>query len=152
MLSSKKRVTKLSKGSQRPLQNDANPLRYAQLKQLYPDAEAAPGEQFDGQKMDVVQAPNDRGVTKLYFDSSTHLLRRIEETGDSSAYFKHVTDFLDYQDVDGLKFPFRIVHSSNEPNAKPDDVRISKVMQNVPLKPGLFTKPSTSSVVLGGKR
>ena len=152
ILSVKKRVTRLPKGSQRVLQDDADPLRYTRLQQLYPDAGMAADEQVDGEKMDVVQASNDRGVTKLYFDTGTHLLRRIEETGDTSAYFKHVTEFLDYKPVDGLLFPFKIVHSSNEPGAHSQELRISEVLQNMPLKPGLFVKPSSVAVTLGGKR
>ena len=51
-----------------------------------------------------------------------------------------------------MKFPFRIVHDSTEPGVKANELRISKVMQNVPLRPDLFNKPSLGSVVLGGKR
>ncbi len=152
VLSSKKRVSKLPKGSQTELQMDANPLRYAHLKQLYPEAAAAVPEALDGRKMDVLVAPNDLGSTKFYFDASSHLLARVEETGESSAYFKHVTDFSEYKPVDGVMFPFRIVHSSTEPGVNEQDLRVSKIMQNVPVKPEIFRKPSSGAVVLGGKR
>ncbi len=152
VLSEKKHVSKLPKGSQQPLEMDANPLRYATLKRLYPDVEPAAPETLEDRKMDVLVAPNDLGMTKFYFDDSTHLLARVEETGEISAYFKHVTDFMDYQEIDGIKLPFRIVHNSNEPGAKAEDIRISKVIQNMPLKPGLFSKPASGAVVLGGKR
>ena len=118
MLSPKKRVTKLSKGSEQPLEIDANPIRFAHLRQLYWEVNPAPPESIDGRRMDVVVAPNDLGVTKFYFDASTHLLARVDETGVTSAYFKHVTDFLDYQEQDGVKLPFRIVHHSTEPGMK----------------------------------
>ncbi len=152
MLSQKKRVSKLPKGSQQPLEMDANPLRYANLKQLYPEVKSAVPETLEDRKMDVLVSPNDLGSTKFYFDDSTHLLARVEETGEVSAYFKNVTDFLDYQEIDGIKLPFRIVHNSTEPGAKTEDLRISKVIQNAPLKPGLFSKPAGGGVVLGGKR
>jgi hypothetical protein len=152
MLSSKKRVSKLSKGSEEPLEIDANPIRYAHLRQLYLEVNAAPPETIEGKKMDVVVAPNDLSATKLYFDTSTHLLARVDETGVTSAYFKHVTDFLDYQEQDGVKLPFRIVHHSTEPGIKTEELRISKVMQNVPLKPDIFKKPAGGGVTLGGKR
>lgn len=152
MLSQKKHVSKLPKGSQIPLEMDANPLRYTSLKRLYPDIESAAPETLEDRKMDVLVSPNDLGSTKFYFDGSTHLLARIEETGEISAYFKNVTDFMDYQEIDGIKLPFRIVHNSTEPGAKTEDVRISKVIQNAPLKPGLFSKPAEGAVVLGGKR
>ncbi len=152
MLSTKKKVTKLSKGLEQPLLMDANPDRYAHLQQLYSDVAAGPPETLDGRKMDVLVAPNDLGATKFYFDAATHLLTRIDETGVVSAYFKHVTDFGDYQPVDGVKLPFQIVHSSTEPGVRTQEIDISKVMQNVPLKPNLFVRPSGSSVVMGGKR
>ena len=152
MLSKKKHVTKLPKGAQKPLEIDANPIRYAQLKQLYPEVQAAAPEIFDERKMDVLIAPNDLGSTKLYFEQTTHLLARVEETGETSAYFKHATDFADYQEVDGVKLPFRIVHSSTEPGVKPQELRISEVTHNVLLKPDFFNKPAPGAVVLGGKR
>jgi hypothetical protein len=152
MLSSKKRVSRLPKGLEKPLEMDANSLRYVHLKQLYSDVQAAPPETVDDRKMDVLTAPNDLGATKFYFDQQTHLLARIEESGETSAYFKHATDFMDYKEIDGVKLPFRIVHDSTEPGGKPEDIRISKVINNAPIKPDMFTKPSGAAVVLGGKR
>ncbi|MDQ2711394.1 MAG: hypothetical protein M3Y24_04025 [Acidobacteriota bacterium] len=151
-VSTKKRVTKLAKGSQVPLLMDADPLRYVYLKQLYPDVQSGAPETVDGRKMDVLQAANDLGSTKFFFDGVSHLLVRIDEKGETSAYFNYVTEFSDYQQVDDVKFPFRIVHDSTEPDAKENELRISQVMQNVPLRPDLFNKPSLSSIVLGGRR
>jgi hypothetical protein len=152
MLSAKKKVSKLPKGLEEPLEMDANSVRYVHLKQLYSDLEAAPPENLDGRQMDVLAAPNELGVTKFYFDQQTHLLTHIEETGKTSAYFKHSTAFMDYKEVDGIKLPFRIVHDSTEPGAKPEDIRISKVINNAPIKPEIFTKPTGAAVVFGGKR
>ena len=151
-LSSKKRVTKLPKGRQRPLEIDANPQRYAQLKTLYPDLEAAPSQSVDGKQMNVLKATNGRGATLFYFDSGTHLLARIEESGETSAYFHHSTGFSDYQPVDGVQFPFRIVHESDEPGAGKEEIRVAEVTQNVPINPAMFTRPSGSAVTMGGKR
>lgn len=152
MLSKKKKVTRLPKGSQIPLEQDANPIRYVRMKTLYSDLEAAAPETIESREMNVLVAPNELGATKFYFDAETHLLSRIEETGETSAYYKHSTEFLDYQDVDGVKFPFRIVHTSTEPGVSRQEIRISKVTQNVELKPGIFEKPSGVAVTLGGKR
>jgi hypothetical protein len=95
MISSKKRVSRLPKGDEKSLLMDADPTRYAYIKQLYPDLAAANQEKLDGRAMDVLVGPNDRGQTKFYFDAVTHLLVHIEETGETSAYFKHETDFDD---------------------------------------------------------
>jgi len=152
MLSRKKKLTKLPKPEQQDLETNANPLRYAYLHDLYSDPEAAPPESLDGRPMDVIVAPNNIGSTKFYFDASSHLLVRMEEFGVTSAYFKQVTEFLDYKSVDGIQFPFRIVHSTTEPGMKEKEIRISSIDQNVGLKPEFFTKPQLGAVTLGGKR
>ena len=61
-----------------------------------------------------------------------------------------MTDVLDSRV--GIKFPFRIVHTSTEPGTKDQEIRISKVIQNVELKPSIFERPSSVAVTLGGKR
>jgi hypothetical protein len=151
-LSKKKKLTRLPHGELRQMEIDANPVRFAHLKDLYSELQTAPSETLDSQPMDVIVAPNDLGTTKFYFDAQTHLLARIEDLGETSAYYKHITDLSDYQEVNGIHFPFRIVHTSNEPGAKTEDIRISKVDQNIDLRADLFSKPNLGSVVLGGKR
>ena len=152
MLSRKKKVTKLPKPEQQELQMNANPVRYAQLHDLYADIEPAPSERLDDRPMDILVAPNNIGATKFYFDAATHLLVRIEEFGVTSAYYKQVTEFSDYKNVDGIRFPFRILHTTTEPGVKDEEISISTLTQNVGLKPEFFTKPQIGAVTLGGKR
>jgi hypothetical protein len=151
-LSSKKKLTKLPKADQQRLEMNANPLRYAHMKDLYSEVNIAPDERIDGQPMHVLIAPNNIGSTKFYFDPGTHLLMRIEELGDTSAYYKQVTEYSEYKAVDGIQFPFRIEHRSEEPGGNKQDLRISKVEQNVELKAEIFAKPQLANVTLGGKR
>ncbi len=152
VLSKKKHLTRLAKHAQQALEIDANPIRYVHLKTLYFELNAAPSEEVDGVKMDVIVAPNDIGTTKFYFDHSTHLLTRIDETGETSAYYKQTIEFLDYKEMDGVRLPFRIIHSTTEPGRGSEDVRISQIRQNIDLKPEIFSKPTEGAVVLGGKR
>ncbi len=152
VLSKKKHLIRLAKHAQQPLETDANPIRYVHLKTLYFELNAAPSEEVDGVKMDVIIAPNDIGATKFYFDHSTHLLARIDETGETSAYYKQTIEFLNYKEIDGIRLPFRIIHSTTEPGKGTEDVRISQVRQNIDLKPEIFSKPTEGAVVLGGKR
>jgi hypothetical protein len=152
VLSKKKHITRLAKGAQKPLEMDANPIQYVHLKTLYFEVHASAPEERDGVKMDVLVAPNDIGATKFYFDRSTHLLARVEETGETSAYYKQTTEFLNYKEIDGIRLPFRIIHTSTAPGASPQDVRISEIRQNINLKPETFSKPIEGAVVLGGKR
>ena len=152
VLSRKKKLTRLPKPEQQDLEINANPVRYAHLKELYSDLAAGLPEHVDDRHMDVLIAPNNIGSTKFYFDSVSHLLVRIEDFGIQSAYYKHITEFFDYKNVDGIQFPFRILHTTTEPGEKTEDIRIISVEQNVELKPEVFTKPRIGAVTLGGKR
>ncbi len=135
------RTKKLERGGARPLEMDADPLRYVRLKELYPKLDAAPPETVEERPMHLIVAANNLGATKFYFDAETHLLRRIEETGETSAYYKTSTDFLDYKTVDAVRFPFRIVHSTTEPGGAKEDFRVGKVISNVPVNPAAFSNP-----------
>jgi hypothetical protein len=152
ILSSKNTVKKMAHGAELPLEIDANPLRFVHLKDLYSELDAAPQEQLAGETMDVIVAPNNLASTKLLFDVTTHLLRRVEEKGETSAYFTNTADFLDYREVGGVRMPFRIVHASTEPGARSRDLRVKEITHNVPLRAELFSKPLPGRVVLGGKR
>jgi hypothetical protein len=152
VLSPKKKLTKLPKADKERLEMNANPLRYAHIKDLYSELNAAPAERIDDQPMDVLVAPNNIGFTKFYFDAGSHLLVRIEELGDTSASYKQVTEYSEYKQVDGVQFPFHIEHSSEEPGGNRQDLRISKLEQNVGLQLEMFAKPQLGNVTLGGKR
>jgi hypothetical protein len=152
VLSPKKKLTKLPKADQQRLEMFADPLRYAHMKDLYSEVDAAPSERVDGQLMDVLVAPNNIAATKFYFDAGSHLLVRIEELGVTSAYYKQLIEYSDYKAVDGVQVPFRIEHTSEEPGGNKQDLRVSKVEQNIDLKPEIFSKPRLGNVTLGGKR
>jgi hypothetical protein len=152
ILSKRKKVKRMARGAQIPLQMDANPLRYGELRKLYSDLDAGPREDLAGERMDVLIAPNSIAATKFFFDAKSHLLRRIEESGETSAYFKLSVDFLDYREVDGVKFPFHIVHETTEPGGSREDLAVKEVEHNVDLRPEAFSKPTSSVVVMGGKR
>lgn len=151
-LSRKKKLTRLPKAEQQELEVNANPIRYAHLRELYSDVEPAPPVRVDDQSMDVLVAPNNVGSTKFYFDAATHLLVRIEEFGITSAYYKQTTEFENYKDVDGIQFPFLIVHETTEPGMKDREIKVSSVEQNVGLKPEFFSRPQLGAITLGGKR
>jgi hypothetical protein len=152
VLSRKKKLTKLSKSDKERLEMNADPLRYAHLRVLYSELHAAPAERVDDRAMDVLVAPNNIAATKFYFDAASHLLVRIEELGDTSAYYKQVTEYSEYKPLDGVQFPFHIEHSSEDPGGNHQDLRISKLEQNVDLQPEMFAKPRLGNVTLGGKR
>lgn len=152
ILSPKKKLGRLPKPEQQRIELNANPVRFVHAKDLYSELNVAAREHVNGEDMDVLVAPNNIGSTKFYFDAASHLLVRIEELGVTSAYYKQVTDFSEYKKIDGIRFPFHIIHTSMEPGRHNEDIRMSKVDQNVELKPEIFMKPRLSNVTLGGKR
>ena len=143
----KKRVLKLSKEADDEMQTIANPLRFVRLRDMYRDLQAGPDSQIEGRPMSVLLAPNKSGSTKFYF-ADDHLLYRIDETGVTSVYFKHTTDFSDYRTVDGVRLPFRIHVSSDEPGAESIDWRVAKVKQNEPIDASLFRKPKSEPAAI----
>jgi hypothetical protein len=151
-LSSKKKILKLVRGAELPLEMEANPLRFVHLKEIYPDFDTAPAEEIDGDQMDVIVAPNNLAATKMFFDAKTHLLRRVEEKGIVSAYFVNTVDYLDYQEIDGVRLPFHIIHTTTEPSGRTEDFRVKEVTHNVKLQAQMFDKPEPGQVVLGGRR
>jgi hypothetical protein len=151
-MTSKNKVKKLAHGAELPLEMEANPLRFVYMRDLYSELDNAPSAKIDGEKMDLIVAPNSLAATKLYFDAATHLLRRVEEKGETSVYFTNTVDYLDYKEVDGVKMPFRILHSTTEPEGRNEDLRIKKITHNVTLQAEMFSKPLAGQVVLGGKR
>ena len=100
--------------------------------------------------MDMILAPNNVAATKLFFDADTHLLRRVEEKGEISVYFMNTIDYLDYREVDGVKMPYHIIHTTTEPQGQGEDLRIKEITHNVKLQPEMFSKPLPGQVVLGG--
>lgn len=147
----RKRVEKLAHSVQEEMETDANPVRYARLHDLFTDLETAPRQSIDGTLMDVIVAPNHIGSTKLFFDASTHLLCRIEEFGSTSAYYKHVTEFSDYKEFDGIKLPTVIDRETEELGAEKGVTRLTKIKQNIEVSATLFERPNIAPTVLGGK-
>jgi len=135
------RTKRLGHDAGKRLEISADPLRYVHLKEMYSELGPGPPETVDTRAMHLIVAPNNLGATKFYFDAGTHLLRRIEETGETSAYFKTSTDFLNYKTVNAVQFPFRIVHSTTEPGGAKEDLRVSKVIENEPVNPAAFSNP-----------
>ena len=148
----RKKIKRLPDSVKDEIETNANPIRYVKLREMYKDLQLGPSETIEGTKVDVIVAPNHLGSTKFYFDNGSHLLVRIDEFGVNSAYYKHMVQFSDYKQVDGVKLPFQIERTSDEPGAETGTLKISKVKQNVEVEANLFTKPNLANVVSGGKR
>ena len=92
---------------------EADFFRYLRIRETYPQMRILAREKIGAREVYVVGATSREGDRdKLYFDIASGLLVR-----KSAAYrtafgtIPDVTDFIDYRDVSGVKFPFTIVWS-----------------------------------------
>jgi hypothetical protein len=150
--SKRKRLTRLSQGQQMPLEINGNPLRYARLRELYSEINPAPQKTVDDVLMDVLVAPNNLAQTVFYFDARTHLLARIDEKGDTSAYFTQIVWFENYKPDDGVQFPNLITHKTSDKGGPSDVFRVKKIEDNIQIDAESFSKPQSTKLVFGGKR
>jgi hypothetical protein len=150
--SKRKKVRRLSQGQQMPLEIDANPLRYVNLRKLYSEINPAPQQTIDDTLMDVLVAPNDLAQTVFYFDAQTHLLARIAEKGETSAYFTQTIWFEDYKPIDGILFPYLITHKTSDKGGATEQFRVKSITHNLQMDAEIFSKPQSTKLVFGGKR
>ena len=87
------------------------------LKELYPNLEVVDREKVGERDAYLLASqPSPNRIEKLYFDTQTGLLLRIQTiTQTVIAPVPEQTDFDDYRDVDGVKLPFIIRQSSVNP-------------------------------------
>jgi hypothetical protein len=148
----RKKVQRLSQGQQMPLEINGNPLRFVNMRQLYSEVDPAPQVMVDGTLMDVLTVPNDLAKTTFYFDAKTHLLARMDEKGETSAYFTQVTWFENYKPIDGIMFPRLITHKTSDKSGSKEEFRVKSIEDNIPLDAEIFSKPQSTKLVFGGKR
>lgn len=88
----------------------------------------------------VVQGRGPRGfLATLYFDQKSGLLRRVVRYSVSPiGRIPTQTDFSDYRDVNGIKFPFQYTFSWLDGR---DSFKINEVKVNVPIDAAKFNKP-----------
>lgn len=149
--SKRKKITKLPAGRKEDLETDANPIRFVHLPDLYHDLAVDKPATLEGTPMDVIASPNAIGATRFFFGHGDHLLYRIEDFGRTSAYYKHTTEFADYETFDGVRIPTRITRHSDEPGARNGEIRLSKIVQNTNIQPSMFKKPDVGKVITAAK-
>jgi photosynthetic reaction center cytochrome c subunit len=90
--------------------------------------------------VEVVQGSGPNGIlVTLYFDKKTNLLVRMVRYSKSPVgRIPTQTDYADYRDVGGIKFPFSYTFSWLDGK---DAYKLSDVKVNVPIDPSVFAKP-----------
>lgn len=111
-----------------------------QIKQVLTNLRAGNPDTINGSDVDVVQGTGPRGVlATLYFDKQSGLLVRLVRYGRSPVGRVPVqSDYSDYRDVGGVKFPFKYTFSWLDGR---DAFQLTDVKTNVPIDPAMFGKP-----------
>lgn len=111
-----------------------------QIKQVLTNLRAGNPDSINGSDVDVVQGTGPRGVlATLYFDKQSGLLVRLVRYGRSPVGRVPVqSDYSDYRDVGGVKFPFKYTFSWLDGR---DAFQLTEVKTNVPIDAAKFGKP-----------
>ncbi len=122
------------------LRLDAQLAFPGQIKQVLTNLRAGNPDSINGSEVDVVQGTGPRGVlATLYFDKQSGLLVRLVRYGRSPVGRVPVqSDYSDYRDVGGVKFPFKYTFSWLDGR---DAFQLTEVKTNVPIDPAMFGKP-----------
>ena len=90
--------------------------------------------------VEVVQGNGPNGLlATLYFNQKTGLLvRMVRYTNSPIGHVSTQTDYSDYRDVGGIKFPFQYTFSWLDGK---DQFQLSKVQVNAPIDDSKFGKP-----------
>jgi photosynthetic reaction center cytochrome c subunit len=98
------------------IRTEADFYRYLKIKENYPQMRVLAREKIGAREVYAVGATSrDDSREKLYFDTETGLLvRRYVSFKTAFGSIPEVTDFKDYRDVNGVKFPF-IINWSRPP-------------------------------------
>lgn len=122
------------------LRRDADYFKYLKLRESYPSMRVLGKEKIEAREVYVVGATSrDNTRERLYFDAATGLLVRRHVTFKTAlGSIPEVTDFDDYKEVGGVKFPFTVIWSRPPFTAtqKFTDIKI-----NTPIDDAKFEKP-----------
>jgi hypothetical protein len=116
----------------------------AQIKTAFTNLRVGFPDTLNGKEVDVVQGRGPRGLlTTMYFDKQTGLLVRVVRYGNSTVgRYPTQSDFGDYRDVNGIKFPFTYQFSWLDGR---DQFTISDYKVNVPIDAKVFGRPAAGT-------
>lgn len=121
---------------------DADFLHAFDLRKLYSKLTVTGTEKVGDHDTYVIEAeaPEGGAPTKMYFDTRTGLMMRIEsDTHDANGVSHLREDLDDYRDVDGVKLPFTSRQTNDDTTFT---MTFSEVHHNVELEESDFAKPA----------
>ena len=122
-------------------------FRNLKLKEQYASLRFGGREKIgDRDALIVVGTTADKKRERLYFDAENGLLlRRITYMETIVGVIPEQTDFEDYRDVDGVKFPFTIRVSSVDAGNPYIVRKLTEIKLNVPVDDSKFKMPAAAA-------
>jgi len=115
-----------------------------QIRQVLTNLRTGFDDSLDDRTVQVIQGNGPRGLlVTLYFDKQSGLLRRLIRYGKSPVgRISTQVDYDDYRDVNGIRFPFRMLFSWLDGR---DGYQLTEVRTNVQIDPAAFGRPARAT-------
>jgi hypothetical protein len=125
------------------MRNSRFPHLFMNYKDIGTTAKLTGKEKVGDREAFVIELdPTSGSLSRQFIDAETYLPMKFVMKVDIpqlGGEVEQTTEFSDYRDVDGIKYPFRIRSSSSVQNIT---IALSKVAHDVPIDDKLFVKPS----------
>jgi photosynthetic reaction center cytochrome c subunit len=123
------------------LRLDAQLAFPGQIKQVLTNLRVGNPDDLNGREVVVLQGTSQKGIlVTLYFDKQTGLLSRMVRYSKSPVgRIPTQSDYADYRDVGGIKFPFKYTYAWLDGK---DSFQLTDVKTNVPVDAAKFNRPA----------
>ena len=137
-------VHELTGGQFTQIKQQSSLFRNLRLKEQYTRMRVVGRDKVgDRDAIVIVAATPDNQQERLYFDVENGLLlRRMTFLRTMVGVIPQQADFLDYRDVDGVKFPFTIVTSSINVGSPISTTKLDEIKLNLEVDDSRFKMPA----------
>jgi len=139
-------VHELTGGQFTQVKQQSSLFRNLRLKEQYTRMRVVGRDKVgDRDAIVIVAATPDNQQERLYFDAENGLLlRRMTFLRTMVGVIPQQADFLDYRDVDGVKFPFTIVTSSINVGSPISTTKLDEIKLNPAVDDSRFKMPAAT--------
>lgn len=122
------------------LQRSADFYQALDIRKLYTNLSMAGEGKVEGAPAYIIEAkPGDGTIRRMYFDKSLGLMIKNEESFTADAQPVHIeTEYQDFRDVDGLKYPFLVIQSNAGSTVL---IHVTSIQHDQTIDDSIFEKP-----------
>jgi hypothetical protein len=138
-------VHELTGGQFTQIKQQSTLFRNLRLREQYTRMRTVGRDKVGDRDAIVIGAATADNQERLYFDAENGLLlRRVTFLRTMVGVIPQQADFLDYRDVDGVKFPFTIVTSSINVGSPISTTKLEEIKLNPALDDAKFKMPAAT--------